>query len=454
MTEKTIRPTGLTALAIINFILGGFQVLGVLIALLSSSCTVTVNGAVRQAPAVGSIVFAGADLLCAVALFVSGAGFITVNRVTGRWGANAYVVLAAAGIACRLIFPEFSGSSGGFSVLSLIYPLMLVLYTNVVFRDLWRGARAGAAAAGAAASGSPAGTRRIPHILLIGQASVRQALRGASGVIFTLVVWSAGLAAAQILFLPVSFLQSQAAAQGAIMSAGEIMERLNTLLLPMLSGLLKSAPGSGTEEWAQYLLVERPGLLSLLFLIYSFLTPAIVAFIGSSQISSDTRNKGLRFLLLRTTRRDIFFGKLAGSFLAAAIVLIVLVMATVAQLQARIAVYDFGPVLLWGLWGTAAFALIALPYIALSISFSGLIDSAAGAFFSCAGVMAGIPILAGALARLWEPLSWISYLMPYRVAFLLFHQSAGLKAAGAAALAGYAAVYAALGYLVFRRRDL
>ncbi len=452
MTEKTIRPSGLTALAVLNFVLGGFQSLGVLFALLSSSCTVTVNGAAAQPAGAGGLIFHAIDLLCAAALFTAGAGFIKVNRAAGRWGANAYVALAIAGILGRLLWPEFSGSSGIFSVLSLIYPLLLALYTNVVFRDLWRAPRA--AAASDRNVERPAKKRRVPHILLIAQASIRQALRGASGVLFTLAVWGAGLAAAQILFLPVSFLQTQAASQGAILTAREVLEKLDALLLPMLSGLLAAAPGAASESWAEYLLIRRPGFLSLLFLIYSFITPAIVAFIGSSQIASDTRNKGLRFLLLRTTRRDIFFGKLMGSAIAAAVVLFVLVLATVAHLQLRIAVYDIGPVLLWALWGTAAFALIALPYIALSLAFSGLIDSAAGAFFSCAGVMAGIPALAAALARLWKPLGAIAYVMPYRVALLLFNPAQGIVALAALAIAGYAAVYAALGYIVFRRRDL
>jgi hypothetical protein len=451
VTGKIVRPSGLTALAVLNFIFGGFQSIGVLFALLSTACTVTVNGVARAPSSGGGMLSIGLNLAGAAALFVAGAGFLNVDRRAGRWAANAYVACAVAGILVRFLLPGAAGSSGVFSVISLIYPLLLVLYTNIVFRDLWRLPRK--SARDRTTSGETGSGRRIPHVLLIANASIRQALRGASGVLFILSVWAAGLLAAQILFWPVTLLQAQAR-PGTVLSAREVLEQLNTFLLPLLSRLLAAAPGHASETWAEYLLVGRPGFLSLLFLVYSFLTPVIVAFVGSSQIASDTRNKGLRFLLLRTTRRDIFFGKLLGSAAVAAMALLALILAAIAHLQLRIAVYSLGPVIVWGLWGAAAFAILAFPYVSLSLAFSGIIDSGAGAFFSCMGAMVGIPVLGLALARLWQPLGAIAYVMPYRVALLLFSKSPGIVALSALALAGYAAAYAALGYFLFRRRDL
>jgi hypothetical protein len=446
-----MRPSGLTALAILNFVFGGFQSIGVLVSLASLGCTVTANGTVvRAAPTAAALIFIGLDLLAAASLFVAGAGFIRVHRHVGRWAANAYVLFAAAAIIGRLLpFAGGQGSPALFAVLSLFYPLLVALYANVVFRDLWRSPKK-------AAVPLPAGTRgrEVPHVLLIAQSSIRQVLRSASGVLFILGVWGAGLLAAQILFVPVSLIQAQAVAQGAQMSLGDIMRSLNAFLLPLLTQLLAAAPGGATEGWPEYLLLERPGFLSLLFLIFSFVVPAIVAFIGSGRISSDTRSKGLRFLLLRTTRGELFSGKLMGSMIVAAMALLALVLGTVAHLQLRIALYDLTPVVLWGLWGLAAFVILAFPYMSLSLAFSGMIDSPVGAFFSTVGVMAGIPALGIALTRVWAPLGYIAYAVPYRVALLLFHKSPLIVGIAALAVVGYGCIYAVLGYLVFKRRDL
>jgi hypothetical protein len=450
MTERSVRPSGITALAVLNFIFGGFQSLNVLISLLSMGCTVTVNGVAQPRAPGTSFLFTAIDLAGAAALFIAGAAFMRVDR-RGRWAANAYVLCAAAGVALRLILPMWGGGPPGFfSVMSLIYPLLVAVYANVVFRDLWRlpGVPGRAKKAGAAPKRKP-----IPHVILIAQASIRQALRGASGVLFILAAWGVGLLTAQILFWAASLFQMRAP-QGVEPSLGLVLERINAFILPLINQLLSLAPGSAVEGWAEYLLFDRPGFLSLLFLIYGFVTPAIVSFIGSSQISSDTRFKGLRFLLLRTTRRDIYFGKLLGSSLVAALVLLVLVIATLAHVQLRVGVYELAPVMLWGLWGILAFAVISFPYVSLSLGFSGVINSGVGAFFSSIGALIGVPVLAFSLSKLWQPLGYISYLLPYRAALLMFHKSPAIVALAVLVLAGYGTAYAMAGYFIFRRRDL
>ena len=150
------RPSGLTALAVINFMFGILQLLGA-IGLIASKLFVQsylANEGASVSPQeraemqlvadtswldVGLV--AGLSFAIALCLIVSGIGYLKQKRILGRWVGNAYAFGALASVVVSLtILPEVL--SQGFSIAvirSLIYPLFTLGLLNRTFRrDLAR----------------------------------------------------------------------------------------------------------------------------------------------------------------------------------------------------------------------------------------------------------------------------------------------------------------------------
>lgn len=145
------RPGGLTALAVINFVFGGFGALGTLA--LAAVMTI-VNRAVEsgeesgnegaQAMAdawqeVGMGVFYFMMLSMAVGaalLIASGVGYLQQKKFLGRTLGTAYAVLAiATAVVNGAIVSTDAG--GGFSlitIIGLVYPVLTLLLLNTTFK--------------------------------------------------------------------------------------------------------------------------------------------------------------------------------------------------------------------------------------------------------------------------------------------------------------------------------
>jgi ABC-type transport system involved in multi-copper enzyme maturation permease subunit len=468
----------LTTLAIINFVLGGFQALGALISLTTINMVIEVNGQIQHADRSLVVVSVLLNVVVAALLITSGVGFLKTNRWSGWLAGNLYVLFFVA----RAIFSAATGVTESdpstFSLVSFVYPLLIFLFVNFVFPDVWR-ERSGAQLI--RGRGAP----DAPHIVLIGQNAVRQTLRGASGVLFCFATLVIGLFLTQILFLPIDFFRLQAQGQQEI-SDEQLIEQLETISVPLLGRLIGAnelgAFSQGEESgdsasprflsptpldgdlledaespgirWARYLLRDRPGFLSLILMVLCFFIPVVVVFSGFSQIAGDARNRGLRYLLLRTTRRDIFFGKFAGSVVVSALLIFLLMVAVTVYVQRKLNVYEFQAILPWALWGFIAFVLASLPFIAISITMSAMIDSPFGALAAGLGVVGVFPLIVRGIASAWGPFQYVGYLVPQQLVFSFFHPDTGRVVAVALAMVGYAALYLAGGYLYFKRRNL
>lgn len=134
------RPSGLTALAVVNFVLGGFALLGVLGLVVATSAD---PEAAAQQGMVGDEVSMGMvygwsllELLVGGLLIASGLGYLRLKKLLGRALGNLYAFLA--------IVSEFAGLSMlgmDFSLLtliSIIYPVLTLALLNTVFRDDFR----------------------------------------------------------------------------------------------------------------------------------------------------------------------------------------------------------------------------------------------------------------------------------------------------------------------------
>ena len=126
------RPGGLTALAVLNFVFGGFGVLAVLAAaaVLGAVNDLT-DGAVAQG--MGSEMFLFVlTALSAALLIVSGIGYLLQKRVLGRYMGSFYGITSLANNGLSL--------AGGtelsvFTIVGLIYPVLTLIMVNTTFKD-------------------------------------------------------------------------------------------------------------------------------------------------------------------------------------------------------------------------------------------------------------------------------------------------------------------------------
>ena len=147
------RPGGLTALAVINFILGGLSLLGalalaVLIPFLGSGAfeQATQNMSPEETAQMEAlanmsgplfIVLVGVSFVCAVLLIASGVGYLKLKQFLGRTLGNAYAIISIVyAVAAGMLLPVAAG--GGFNIMTivgLIYPVLTLILLNTTFKE-------------------------------------------------------------------------------------------------------------------------------------------------------------------------------------------------------------------------------------------------------------------------------------------------------------------------------
>lgn len=144
------RPSGLTALAVIQFIFCPLEGIGCIGLIVMRLIAGNVDGDGHRPPE--AVVIAGIPWLNIIALVIlgalsalllllSGIGFLKRKRLLGRWVGNVYSVLAIGYAASTLVLlpKELTGGVTLDLIRSFFYPLFLALLLNWVFRkDLVR----------------------------------------------------------------------------------------------------------------------------------------------------------------------------------------------------------------------------------------------------------------------------------------------------------------------------
>ena len=131
------RPGGLTALAVLNFVFGGFGAIGALIGF--AGLTVIREGIQKaeqlgtkyDGPSLtGAYIVIAATALSAVLLIASGVGYLKQTK-TGRSLGNVYALVSLAGTIVGVVT---GGGVGAFTVLFSIYPLLTIILINSSFK--------------------------------------------------------------------------------------------------------------------------------------------------------------------------------------------------------------------------------------------------------------------------------------------------------------------------------
>ena len=288
---------------------------------------------------------------------------------------------------------------------------------------------------------------RGEHLRLVATSSVKHGIRGGAGLVFTLLTLVAGLSIAAMFITPIEAIQARApsgAPPGAILH--QVVEDLGK---PAVRWAL-----SADEAQVDYLTETKPAIVSAILVVLLFALPFLVSFGAFNQLAGDIQHKGLRYVLLRTERVNLFLGRFLGTYAFTLLVLLGLTLILLLYLVFKAAFYPAGDVALWLFQGYLALALFALPYAALCAWISAATDSPFVSLVIGQLVIGFYPLFVFLATRANAAARYAGYLMPWALKYDLLHPSPLRVGLVALAMLGYAAAFLLLGARTFQKRDL
>jgi hypothetical protein len=287
---------------------------------------------------------------------------------------------------------------------------------------------------------------RADHLRLIAASSVKHGIRGGAGLVFTLLTLVAGLSIAAMFITPIEAIQAKAS--GA--PPGQVLHQVvDELGKPAVQWAL-----SADDAQVEYLTETKPAIVSAILVVLLFALPFLVSFGAFNQLAGDIQHKGLRYVLLRTERINLFFGRFLGTYVFTLIVLLVLTLILLLYLVFKTAFYPAGEVATWLLQGYLALALLALPYAALCAWISAATDSPFVSLVIGQLVIGFYPLFVYLASKSQPAARFAGYLMPWALKYDLLHHSPARVGAAAVAMLGFTAAFLLLGARTFQKRDL
>lgn len=290
------------------------------------------------------------------------------------------------------------------------------------------------------------------QLRLICMNDLRNALRSGSGLVYFVLALFFGLIVANAVISPFELL----AAQNLNATPAEVERSVILFARPIIEWALTrgGTVSPETVTWVDFLLQDRPAILSAIFFILLFGTPLLIPFGAFNQTAGDIGNRGLRYLLLRTERSNIYFGRLISTMILAISVQILVVAIVAAYLSFKVQIYDGMSIFSWSLQGLIVLSVLTLPYIAICAWISASNDSPMASLV-VANVAIGGVLLAAFLAQLqWDYGRWIAWLMPWGIQKNLFRPELSTVLLAIAACLLYTVFFASLGARKFATRDL
>lgn len=275
---------------------------------------------------------------------------------------------------------------------------------------------------------------------------MRFSLRNGGGIVFLLMTLITALVVASMFIEPVEAMVKSADGE---VSAGELInsfghsQEAESAINWILSG----------EKEGEYLLREKPALLSCIMLILLMLLPYLVCFGAFNQMSSDIANKGLRFLLLRTERLNIYLGRMLGTVLFCLATVVVSVFLLVIYIQFKLGIYEGIDLWLWSLQGGIAYFMLCLPIVALCAWLSSSIDSPFGSLVLCL-LTVGLPGVFLMLLNRYMEDGFLDKLWPTGWKFGMLNSHFGTVCLTGLVLSLFTIGFLMLGLRGFQKRDL
>ena len=321
------------------------------------------------------------------------------------------------------------------------------------------------------------------HIRLISFYRTRYTVRGGAGLVFLMVALVFGLTVAHIVIFPIEQIMARQVKTMGRSDPKEVVGEIVKLSRPVIQWALgirsfeqsaasmeaqqrpshgamsRTAPvsnqaTSSTDPWTTFLLDDRPALLSVIFLILILGMPLMVSLLAFNQISGDVQTRGIRYVLLRTERANIFIGRFLGTALFSTMVVAIIIATITFYLGANVRIYPTGLLIRWALHGFIALTVLMLPYIALCSLISASVDSPFLSL-SLGELLIGGVLLFPLIARLaWEPAKKLKYALPWGFQNQLLHPDLSHSLGAGLGCLGYMLVFLVLGYYRFETRDL
>lgn len=291
---------------------------------------------------------------------------------------------------------------------------------------------------------------RRRHLELIAGHSVRHGLRGGAGLIAILATLVIGLVMASIVISPLEALTRH----GHLPSGGNLAaDPAAREVLDIAKKAIGWAMGTSQAQ-VEYLVAVKPALISAILILLMLVAPSCACLGAFNQTSGDIGSRGLRYLLIRTERQNIFLGRFIGTALFMFAVFAVLFIVLGVYVVAKIDVHPKGDMLLWLAGGYLRLILFALPYMALCAWISGAVSSPFGSLV-LAIVFAYIwPMFVAIGSHTQEAFSYAQYLTPWGFKWWLFSERAWMVGLGALVMLAFTAILLVLGLRHFGKRDL
>lgn len=255
---------------------------------------------------------------------------------------------------------------------------------------------------------------------------------------------------AAIIIQPIENLKHIQEKTGDRADTGEIVDRAVTKIgLPAVKYFT-----SCSDEQAEYLVQQKPALVSAFMVVLIFFLPFLVCLGAFNQTAGDIANRGLRYQLLRTERVNIFIGRFIGTYVFTLMVIAGLMAVVMLYLIAKARFYDAGDVIGWMLRGYLTMAVYALPWVALCSWVSTFIDSAFGALVIALLMSLMYPVIVYLASKSNAHLSFLQYFSPWGYKWWLLHPDIGKFFAGTGVMFGFTGLFGWLGLSHFQKRDL
>ena len=325
----------------------------------------------------------------------------------------------------------------------------------------------------------------ISHVHLISLYWSRYAVRSGAGLVYLLVALIFGLSVAHLLITPVEQLIAEQKRATGRMDPPVIREAISEIGQPVIQWVLgqktlkeimqesaerqrammndpnnssmakdRQKDSFGFDTWVNFLLEKRPALLSAIFLVLLFGMPFVISFLAYNQISGDNQSHGLRYLLLRTERSNIYFGRFLGTVIFSTVVMAIIVATITFYLGMKTRIYPAPALAGWAVCGFLALAILMVPYIAVCSLISVSVDSPFLSLVLAKVTIAGVLFMAILGSFAWKPAKYLMYVLPWGWQCNLLHPEPARWLGAVVACLAYTGVFLMLGYYRFERRDL
>jgi ABC-type transport system involved in multi-copper enzyme maturation permease subunit len=299
---------------------------------------------------------------------------------------------------------------------------------------------------------------RNAHLNLIAKHSLRHGIRGGAGLVSIALTLLVGLGLANCAIGPFeaateSANKMTARAQIDASDRAKIKERINADVIKV-AGKVMGWVTDVDDDQLKYLVDEKPAMVSAILVLLFLVTPFFSCLGGFNQTSGDIGSKGLRFLLIRTERENIFWGRFLGTYGFAAFVNLIMFAIVAIYMAIKIDVHPTGDMLLWTAQGYLRMMIFVLPYIAMCAWISSAIDSAFGSLAINLMLAYLIPMVMGIGKNINEVVGYGQYLTPWGFKYWLLEPIGPRFFLGILAMLGFTALFLFLGHKNFRKRDL